>query len=80
MGQHLLGQDLAELHALLVEAVDVPHESLIHDLILEVGQERSQGLGGQLLSRDDAGGTSARKVLVAVLVRLAAGENPTASP
>ena len=37
-----------------------------------MGQKRSQSLRSQLLADNDAGGTSARKVLVAVLVRLAA--------
>ena len=41
MGQDLLCQELAKLHAFLVEGVDVPHEALEHDLVLEVGKERA---------------------------------------
>ena len=74
MRQHALGQHLAQLHALLVKAVQVPRKALEHDLVLKVRQQRAERLRGQLLADDDAGGTAAGEVLVAVVVGLAAGE------
>ena len=48
MGQNLLGQDLTELHTLLVEGVQVPRKALEHHLVLEVGQQSAQGGGGNV--------------------------------
>ena len=67
MSQHALGQYLPQLYALLVKAVQVPHKALEHDLIFKMGQECAQSLGIQPVADDDAGGTSALKVLVLVL-------------
>ena len=74
MGQNALCQELAQLHAFLVEGVDIPRKALEHDLVLKVGQQSAQGAGSQLIADDNAGGTAAGEVLVAVVVFLAAGE------
>ena len=74
MGQHALGQHLAELYALLVEAVQVPAESLEHNLILKVSQQRAKRFRGKLFADDDAGGAAAFKTLVGVFILLAAGK------
>ena len=37
--EDFLGEDLSELYAFLVEAVQVPQEALEHDLVLEVCEE-----------------------------------------
>lgn len=42
----LLGQDLSELDAPLVEAVDVPDDALGEDHVLVVGYQGAQGAGG----------------------------------
>ena len=52
--EDLLCQDLAELHAFLVEGVDVPGEALEHDLVLEVGQQGPQGLGREPVAVEQA--------------------------
>ena len=72
MRQYPLCQYLAKLYALLVEAVQVPCEALEHNLILKMRQQRAQSLRSQLIAYNDAGGTAACKVLVAILVFLAA--------
>ena len=75
MGEDAFCQDLAQLDAFLVEAVQVPDEALEHHLVLKVGQQGAEGFRSQLIADHDAGGTSAVEVLVAVLVALAAGES-----
>ena len=74
VGQNLLGQNLTQLDALLVEGVDVPGEALVHDLVLKVGQQSAHGGRSQLLADDDGGGTAALELLVQVSVILAAGK------
>ena len=37
--EDLLGEDFAELYAFLVETVQIPEETLEHDLVLEVCKE-----------------------------------------
>ena len=74
VGQDLLGQNLAQLDAFLVERVDIPRKALEHDLVLIVGQQCAQSSGGQLFADDNAAGTAAFKLLVVVLVILASGE------
>ena len=48
MSQNLLCQNLTQLDTFLVKAVQVPCEALEHNLVLEVGQQRTQCGGGQL--------------------------------
>ena len=74
VSQNLLGQKLAQLDAFLVEGVDVPGKALVHDLVLEVGQQSAQGCGSQLLTNDDGAGTAALELLVQVGIILAAGK------
>ncbi len=74
MCQHLLRQNLTQLYPFLVKTVDIPYKALIHNLVLEMGQERPQRFGCQLLTDNDAGRTAALKILIAVLIRLAAGK------
>jgi len=74
VSQDLLGQNLAQLDAFLVEGVDVPGEALVHDLVLKVSKQSAHALGGQLLADDNGGGTAAFELLVQVGVILAAGE------
>ena len=74
VGQNLLGQNLAQLDAFLIEGVDVPSKALEHDLVLEVGQQSTHSGGSQLLTDDDGGGTAAFELLVQVGVILAAGK------
>ena len=74
VGENLLGQNLAQLDAFLVEGVDVPCEALEHDLVLKVGQQSTQGGGGQFVADDDGAGTAALELLVQVGVILAAGK------
>ena len=72
--EHAFGQDLAKLHAFLVEAVEVPEETLEHDLVLEMREERSHGFRREPIADDDARRPSAIKLLVQVIVVLAASE------
>ena len=74
VGQNLLGQNLAQLNAFLVEAVQIPCKALEHDLVLKVGKQCAQSLGSQLLADDDGGRTTAFELLVQVGVILAAGK------
>ena len=74
VSQNLLGQNLTQLDAFLVEGVDVPGKALIHDLVLEVGQQSAHSGGSQLLTDDDGAGTAAGKLLVVIGIVLAAGE------
>ena len=74
VGQNLLGQNLAQLDTFLVEAVQVPCEALEHNLVLKMGQQSANSLRSQLLADDDAGGTAAGEILVAVLVFLTTGK------
>ena len=54
VSQHLLGEDLAELYALLIEAVDIPYKALEHYLVLEMSKYGSHCLRGKLISDNDA--------------------------
>ena len=58
MRQDFLGKNLAELDTFLVEGVDVPQESLEHDLVLKVGKQCAKGSRCQLFANDDAGRTA----------------------
>ena len=53
--QDLVGQLLAQLHAPLIEAEDVPDDALHEDLVLVHGDQGTQGLGGQLFEQDGVG-------------------------
>ena len=74
MGQYPLCQHLAQLNAFLVKAVQVPCEALEHHLVFKVCKQSTQSLGSKLFADDYAGGAAAFKVLVAVLILLAAGK------
>ena len=56
VGQDLLGQNLTQLDTFLVEGIQVPGKTLIHDLVLEVGQQSTHSSGSQLLTDDDGRG------------------------
>ena len=74
VGQNLLGQNLTQLDAFLVEGVDVPGKALVHNLVLEVGQQSTNSSRSQLLTDDDGAGTAAGELLVVVSIILAAGK------
>ena len=62
--EHAFGQDLAKLNAFLVEAVEVPEETLEHDLVLEMSEECAHGFRGEPIADDDARRPSAIKLLI----------------
>src|SRR4051794_36704072 len=64
LGQDLAGELLAQLHAPLVEAVDVPDDALDEDLVLVEGDQRAQPVGGELAVEDRVGGPVAGERLV----------------
>ena len=72
MCKYLLRKYLTELNAFLIEAVDVPQESLEHNLVLEVCKQGSKCLRINLLTNDDGRWTTTLEVLVAVLILLTA--------
>ena len=74
MSQNLLGQNLTQLNAFLVEAVQIPCKALEHDLVLKVSQQCAKSGGSQLLTDDDGRGTAAFELLVQVGIVLAAGK------
>ena len=49
-GEDLCGEDLAEFHAPLIEAVDVPDGSLGEDGVLVEGDELAEECGGGFVS------------------------------
>ena len=51
----LRGEDLAEFHAPLVEAVDVPDGALGEDGVLVEGDELAEDCGGERVGEDDVG-------------------------
>ena len=52
--EHALCQDLAQLDAFLVEAVEIPEEALEHDLVLEVGEKSTECFRCQFIADDYA--------------------------
>ena len=66
MCKDALCEELAELDAFLVEAVDIPDEALEHNLVLEVSQQNAEGFGIELVADDDAGRTAAGECLVGI--------------
>lgn len=60
----VLGQDLAQLDTPLVEGVDVPDGALGEGEVLVVGDQGTQGGGGDLLGEDGGGGTVSKEGLV----------------
>src|ERR1700722_3915017 len=50
-----LGQRLAELHAPLVEGIDVPDRALREDAVLVQGDQRSERVRGELLGQQHVG-------------------------
>lgn len=58
------GQNLAQLNAPLVEAVDVPDSTLSEGDVLVVGNEGTQGTGSHLLDENVGGGAVAAEDLV----------------
>ncbi len=42
VGENTLCKHFAQLHALLIEAVDIPDKSLEHDLVLKMSQESAE--------------------------------------
>ena len=53
MSQDTFCQYLTQLNAFLIEAVDVPQESLEHNLVLEVCKQCPKCLRINLLTNDD---------------------------
>ena len=74
MGQNTLGKEFAELYAFLIEAVDIPQESLEHDLVLEMGEECAKASRVELVAMYNAGRTTAFEMFVLVFVVLATGK------
>ena len=70
--ENCLGQDLTELYAFLVEAVDIPCEALEHNFILEMSEDGAECFRCQLVSYDDAGRSAACEILILVVIVLAA--------
>ena len=68
MSQNTFCQNLAKLYSFLVETVDIPKESLEHDLVFKVCKQSAKCLWVQLISNDDAGWTTALKILVTVVI------------
>ena len=66
--KQFLCQDFTELYTLLVKGVNIPCEPLEHYLVLEMGKQRSECLGVQIGTVDQAG----RAFAVELLVRVAA--------
>eukprot|EP00962_Isochrysis_galbana_P029201 scaffold9325_cov97-Isochrysis_galbana.AAC.1 len=64
LGQDLLGQLLAQLHAPLVERVDIPHHTLHEDLVLVHCDEPTQREGVELVKQDRVGRLVAGEDLV----------------
>lgn len=60
----VFGQDLAQLDTPLVEGVDVPDGTLGEGEVLVVGDQGTQGGGGDLLGEDRGGGTVSKEGLV----------------
>ena len=54
VGQYFFGQYLAQLYAFLVETVQIPEESLEHDLVLEVCEQCAERCRCQHVAGDDA--------------------------
>ena len=52
VGEDALREHLAELHAPLVVAVDVPDDTLDEDLVLVERDERAEGLGRELIAEE----------------------------
>jgi len=53
LGEDLCGEDLAEFHSPLVEAVDVPDGSLGEDGVFVEGDELAEDGGGERVGEDD---------------------------
>merc|ERR1719198_1447338 len=64
LGQDLLGQLLSELDTPLVEAVDVPDDSLHENLMFVHGDESAESVGAQLIEHERVGRLIAREDLV----------------
>lgn len=60
----ILGQNLTQFDTPLVERVDVPDGAFGEGQVLVVGDQGSQGGGGDLLSQDGGGGTVSKESLV----------------
>ena len=54
VSKHLFCQHFAQLYTLLIEAVQIPQESLEHYLVLIMCKQCSHSFRCQLLSNDDA--------------------------
>ena len=74
MRENLLRKLLSELNAFLVERVDVPYESLEHNLVLEMCKKRTEHFRSELVSIDEARRSFASERLVRVSVFLSASE------
>ena len=72
MGQNPFGKDFAQLYAFLVETVQIPQETLVHDLVLEMGKQRAKRFRCQFAADDYTSRTIAGKMLVPVPVLFAA--------
>ena len=74
MGQYAFCQNLTQLYAFLIEAVYIPCKALEHNLILKMCKQCTQSLRGQPVADDNAGRTSAFKILIAVIICFTAGK------
>ena len=68
--KYLLCKYLTKLNTFLIEAVDVPQESLEHNLVLEMCKQCTKCLWIKLLTDNDRRWTTTLEVLVAVLILL----------
>ena len=74
MGQHSFCQHLAQLNAFLVKTVQVPQEALEHYLVFKMRKQSAECFRCQAVPDNDAGRAVACKLLVQVLIILAAGK------
>ena len=65
----------AEQIAFLVKTVQVPQESLEHDLVFKMGQQCAERFRGQLITDNNGRRTVPGKVFVPVIIRLSAGKS-----
>ena len=75
MSKNTFCKDFTKLYAFLIKAVQVPYESLEHNLVFEVSKKGTKSLRCKLLTNDDTGRTAALEVFVQVLIFLAAGKS-----
>ena len=80
LGAHIVaedffGQDFAELHAFLVEGVEIPQEALKHDFVLKVGEQGAEGARCQSAAVNEARVAVPGKPFVGIVVIFSESES-----